>query len=95
MLEHRKNYESQLEAQLAQWKADIDVIKAKASRAEVAAKVHYDQSIDHLHRLHEDAGHRLSSLKEASEEAWESLKLGTEKAWTRFSSEFHRSSEKP
>ena len=46
MLENRKIYESNLEAQLAQWKAEIDVLKAKVKRAEVDAKVQYDQSID-------------------------------------------------
>jgi len=95
MLENRKVYESHLEAQLAQWKADIDVIKAKANRAEVAAKVQYDKIIDDLQRTHDEAGHHLRNLSDASDEAWESLKLGTEKAWTRLRSEFHRSSGKP
>ena len=44
MLENRKAYESKLDAQLAQWKADIDVLKAKAKRAEVDARVSYDKN---------------------------------------------------
>jgi len=48
MFEKRKAYESNLEAQLAMWKADIDVLQAKAGRAEVSAKVQYDKTIENL-----------------------------------------------
>ncbi|MBI1752678.1 MAG: coiled coil domain-containing protein [Acidobacteria bacterium] len=88
MLENRKVYEGHLEAQLAQWKAEIEVIRAKASRAEVSAKVQYDQSIEKLQRIHDDAEHQLCVLRDSADEAWESLKLSTEKAWTRFRSHF-------
>lgn len=91
MFENRKNYESNLEAQLAQWKADIDVIRAKATRAEVSARVQFDKTIDDLQRAHDAAGARLKSLMDASDDAWESLKMGTEKAWTEFRSQFHGS----
>ena len=84
MFENRKIYESQLEAQLATWKADIDVLKAKAKRAEVGAKVQYDKTIDSLEKTHKDASGHLSRMKEAGDEAWEGVKTGTEKAWTEF-----------
>lgn len=91
MLENRKNYESNLEAQLAQWKADLDVIRAKANRAEVSAKIQFDKTITSLQEAHDEAGIRLGSLKAATDDAWEGLKLGTEKAWTGIRSQFHHS----
>jgi len=94
MLEKRKAYESNLEAQLAMWKADIDVLQAKAGRAEVSAKIQYDQTIDSLERTHAEAGKRLRSLQDAGDEAWEGLKAGTEKAWTEFRDLFHHSKGK-
>lgn len=94
MLEMRKAYETHLQAQLALWKADIDVLQAKARRAEVSAKVQYDTTIDSLQRTHAEAGERLRSLQDAGDETWESLKTGTEKAWTEFRDLFHRSKEK-
>lgn len=81
MLEDRKIFESKLEAQLAQWKAEIDVLKAKAKRTEVDAMVNYDKVIENLQHKHAEAGTRLQQLKTASDEAWESLKTSTEKAW--------------
>ena len=94
MLENRKIYESRLDAQLAQWKAEIDVLKAKARRTEVDAKVQYDQSIDAMQRKHDDASKHLHSLKAASDEAWEDMKASTERVWTEFKALFHDSAAK-
>ena len=91
MFEHRKIYESRLDAQLAQWGAEIDVLKAKAKRAEVGAKVQYDETIDRLQRTHDDASGHLGRMKEAGDETWESVKTGTEKAWTEFRALFAHS----
>ena len=95
MLENRKVYESKLDAQLAEWKADIDVLKAKAKRAEVGAKVNYDKAIDALQRKHDEADHHLRDLKAASEEAWESVKAATEKVGVEIKSLFKNLTQKP
>ncbi len=91
MHENRKIYESNLEAQLAQWKAEIDVLKAKAKRAKVDAMIQYDQSIDSLQGKHDEAAKRLRSLKAASDDAWEGMKASTEKVWTEFKALFQDS----
>ena len=91
MHENRKIYESNLEAQLAQWKAEIDVLKAKAKRATVDAMVQYDRSIDSLQGKHDEAAKRLRSLKAASDDAWEGMKASTEKVWTEFKALFQDS----
>jgi hypothetical protein len=93
MHENRKIYESNLEAQLAQWNAEIDVLKAKAKRATVDAMVQYDQSIDSLQSKHDEAAKRLRSLKAASDEAWEGMKASTEKVWTEFKALFKDSNK--
>jgi RNA-splicing ligase RtcB len=95
MLENRKIYESNLEAQLAQWSAEIDVLKAKVRRAEVDAKVSYDQSIDAMQRKHDEAAKRLHSLKAASDDAWENMKSSTDKVWTEFKALFQESAKTP
>jgi hypothetical protein len=81
MLKDRKNYETKLEAQLAQWKADIDVMKAKAAQKKVGAMVKYDEGIDTLMKKHKDADRHLHNLKAATDEAWEGAKASTEKVW--------------
>lgn len=94
MLENRKAYETKLDAQLAQWKADIDVFKAKARRGGVDAMVSYDKAVDALDQKYAEAGKQLDSLKTASDEAWENVKAGTEKIWLEVKSQFQSSAEK-
>jgi hypothetical protein len=95
MLKDRKAYESKLDAQLAQWAADLDVLKAKAKRAEVDAKVAYDKSIDAMQLKHDEASKHLRDLKTASDDVWESVKTGTEKVWVEVKSLFQGSNRNP
>lgn len=94
MLEDRKAYESKLDAQLAQWKADIDVLKAKAKRTSVDVMVNYDKAIDALESKHGEASKQLHNLKAATDDAWENVKAGTEKVWLEIKSQFQSSAEK-
>jgi len=94
MIERRKAYESNLEAQLALWKADIGVLQAKAGRAEIRAKLQYDKTIDSLQRTHAEADDHFRKLQDAGDETWEDVKAGTEKAWTEFRDFFRKSREK-
>jgi len=93
MLPRRKVYESNLEAQLALWRAEIDELQAKARHAEAGAKAQYDKRLEHLQLTHAEAAERLRSLQDAPDEAWESVKTGTEKAWMAFRTMFHASAE--
>ncbi|MDP1831849.1 MAG: hypothetical protein Q8K67_07305 [Geothrix sp.] len=95
MLKDRKVYESTLDAQLAKWSADLNVLRAKAKRTEVDAQVNYDLAIDAMQRKHDEAAKHLSKLKTASDEAWESVKGGTEKVWLELKGLFHGFVEKP
>lgn len=89
MFEHRKAYETRLDAQLAQWDADIGVLKAKAARAEVDAKIRYDEALTGLQLKHDEVGIHLGKLRAASDETWEAVKAGAEKAWLEFKLLFH------
>ncbi len=93
MLENRKAYESKLEAQLAQWEAEIDVLKAKAKRQGVDAMVGYDKTIDALQRKREEIKNHLLNLKGASDDTWESMKAGAEQAWLELKAMVRGSSE--
>jgi hypothetical protein len=95
MLENRKAYESTLDAQLAQWGADLDVLKAKAKQAEVQALVNYDKAIEALQHKHGEAGKHLHNLKLVSDEAWEGAKASTEKTWHELKALFQSCAGKP
>ncbi len=85
MLEDRKAYENKLDAQLAQWKADLDVLKAKAKLTGVDVMVNYDKTITALEEKHDEASKHLGNLKAATDDAWENVKVGMEKVWLRSS----------
>ncbi|RJP65891.1 MAG: coiled coil domain-containing protein [Candidatus Abyssobacteria bacterium SURF_17] len=78
--QERKAYREKMEAQLKEWSAKIDLLKAKADKAGAEAKIEYHQRINELRQKKEIMRGRLEELKEASGEAWDSLKSGVQKA---------------
>ena len=77
----KEAYEKKLQAQLDEWGAEIDLLKAKADKAEADAQLDYYKQIEELRSIQEAAGEKLAKLKEASDDAWEDLKAGIESAW--------------
>lgn len=80
----KEAYHEQLDAQLREWSAKLDQLKAKADGAEAAAKVEYYKQIESIKAKADVAQAKLKELNESSGEAWESLKGGVERAWTDF-----------
>jgi dGTP triphosphohydrolase len=78
----KEAYEKKIEAQLKEWKTDIDKMKAKAEKADAEAKLEYYKQIEELRTRQEAAQKKLTELKGTGEEAWEDLKVGIELAWT-------------
>ena len=76
----KEAYEKKLQAQLDEWNAEIDKLKAKAANAEADVQIEYHKQIGELHSLQKSANGKLSKLKEASDDAWEDLKFGVESA---------------
>jgi predicted ATP-binding protein involved in virulence len=77
----REAYEQKLEAQLKEWKIDIDKMKAKADKADAQARLEYYKKIEELRTKQEAAQKKLTELKAAGEDAWEDLKAGIDLAW--------------
>ncbi|MCF8093714.1 MAG: coiled coil domain-containing protein [Desulfotignum sp.] len=78
----KEAYEKKLEAQLKEWKTDIDKMKAKADKADAEAKLEYYKQIEDLQSKQEAVQKKLTELKAADESAWEDLKSGIDLAWT-------------
>ena len=74
-------YKQKFQAQLDEWKADIDKLKAKASSSTADAQLDMNKLVDDLNAKVELATGKLAELASASEEAWGSLKTGVESAW--------------
>ncbi|RXJ90560.1 coiled coil domain-containing protein [Arcobacter sp. CECT 8983] len=77
----KKEYERKLQAQLDEWSAEIDKLKAKAEGEKADKKIEYYEQIDTLKSMQANAEVKLSELKNASDNAWEDLKAGVDSAW--------------
>jgi len=75
-------YKQKLETQLDEWNAKIDVLKAKAKKAEAGAKVEYEKTLEDLQKKRSAAKDKLQELRDAGGEAWEDLKGGIDQAWS-------------
>jgi hypothetical protein len=77
---NKEAYREKLEAQMREWSAKIDLLKAKADQAEAEAKVEYRNRIEDLRQKKEALRVKLGELQNASDAAWKDIKTGTEKA---------------
>ena len=77
----KKAYQNKLQAQLDEWSAEIDKLKAKADRAEADAQLEYYKEIGELRSMQKEASSKLLELKNSSDDAWEDLKAGMDSSW--------------
>lgn len=74
----KEAYLQKIEAQMEEWRSEIDRMKAKAAKADADAKLQYDEKILELRTKEKAAQEKLTELKNAGEDAWEDLKAGVE-----------------
>ena len=94
MQDKRKAYEEKLEAQVKEWNAQLELLKAKAGNAKADAKIEYYKTIEALQSKQNEAKAKLRELKTAGDEAWEDLKTGAEKAWAEVKAAYHEASSR-
>jgi chromosome segregation ATPase len=89
-------YQEKIEAQLKEWSAKIQELKAKAEQARAERKIELHKAIDDLRARKEAAQKKLKDIKEASAETWEKLKGTMDKAmddvknyWESIKTKFH------
>ncbi|MGW8311914.1 MAG: coiled coil domain-containing protein [Desulfuromonadales bacterium] len=80
----KQAYEEKLKAQLDEWNAKIDVLKAKAEKTGAEARVDYRETIEELQKKRTKAKDKLQELRTAGDDAWKDLKTGVEQAWSSF-----------
>lgn len=97
MADKRDAYVQKLKAKLDEWNSEIDVLAAKADKAEADAKISYQNRLEDLRTKRAEVEEKIAELQQASEGAWEDLKQGLENSWdilktsfTRAKSEFER-----
>jgi hypothetical protein len=85
MESNREAHQAKMKAQLDEWTAKIDVLKAKLAKAEASAKIELNHSMDELHKLHEAGQKQLDKALAASADAWAETKKGLDEGWSKVS----------
>lgn len=80
-MNEKELYQQKKQAQLDEWKADVDKLKAKASEASADAQLEINDEIEALEGRIEKGKNRLAEVGDATEDTWESIKDSVEDAW--------------
>jgi hypothetical protein len=76
----REDYQSLMEKQLNEWKAQTERFKASAEQFEANTKAQYEKNLERLRASQADAWDNFHKLKGASESAWTDIKAHMDKA---------------
>lgn len=87
-MNEKELYQQKKQAQLDEWKAEVDKLKAQASGASADAQLELKKQIKALEGKHEEGKTKLAEIADASEDAWESIKEVVESAWDSMKSAF-------
>lgn len=80
-MNERELYQQKKQAQLDEWTAEVDRLRAEASGASADAQLELDREIEALEGKIEEGKTKLAEIAEASDDTWESIKDGVESAW--------------
>ena len=92
-MEERQAYIDRKESERKEIAAKIDVLRAKAAKADADARIAYNEQIDNLTRLQDKYAARIKELREAGEEAWQNIREGVEDAWSELTEGVRKASE--
>jgi flagellar hook-basal body complex protein FliE len=76
----RQAYEKKVQAQLDEWAADVEKLRARAANADADTQIAYHRQIDELRDMQKQANDSLAALKKSGDEAWDDIKSGVESA---------------
>lgn len=81
-LSAKQSFQEKLEAQLKEWDAKLDKLKAEAPEQKGKIRTEFEKQLEALAVKRENANEKLQELRKHTEDAWEDLKDGAENAWT-------------
>ena len=87
-------YQQKKQAQIDEWRAEVDKLKAKASAMSADAQMKFNDEINALEAQIEKGKSQLGEISNASAEAWESLTAGVESAWDSIATSFKQAADK-
>lgn len=80
-MDKKQVYQEKMKAELREWQARIDILKAKADKVKAEKQGEYHEEIKALRAKQEQLSEKLAALESAGEQGWEKAKSGVENAW--------------
>ncbi|MBY5986760.1 hypothetical protein [Roseovarius atlanticus] len=74
-------YTKKLEAQMKEWQANIDKLRAQAEKAQADSQIEYERQLKDLRSRRDELHEKLSELQKNQSAAWNDIKAGADKAW--------------
>lgn len=88
-MKDRELQEKKFRAQLDEWKAEMEKLKAQAMKASSDAGLHMNRQIGALEAKIADAERRFTELSRANDDAWNDVKDGVAEAWSTLKASFN------
>jgi hypothetical protein len=79
--QERKAYEQKIEAQMAEWRAEFDKLKARSKEAGADTRAKLAGEMAELDEKTRVARKKLAELRDSSDDAWQDVKSGFESSW--------------
>ena len=80
-MESRELYKQKYEAQIHEWKAKVEGIKAHADKLSAQARLELHPHVEAVHSRFEAATARFHELAEATDERWDEVRKSADHAW--------------
>ena len=81
-MSNRKAYQEKVEAQLKEWNAELERLRAKALKADADARIELGRTVDTLQQHFRDTQDAFVGLIAAGEDAWTAAQQRVEDART-------------
>lgn len=89
-MENREEYQGKMEAQLSEWGAEIDKLKARGEKAAADTRQGYYDQIETLRANQASMQTKLQEMKISSDDAWGDLKEGLDHSWKQVKDSFSK-----
>lgn len=90
----REAYMAKLKQQLAEWATQIEILEIRAEQLDIEMRLKCHQQLDELRAKRDEALYLVSTLQNATEEAWDEVKKGGETVLTTIRATFHEAKSK-
>lgn len=89
-MDSKDAYVQKLQAQLDEWKNELERLRIKADQADAEARIEYQKQVNELEARREEMRKHSEKVMQASEDSWKDMKQAADNAWREFDTAFRR-----